>query len=75
MILKVAQINWCILDSKVINRIWKVKVQPFALCQFTDIVECTNDTCSGNGNCTELVGGGTECECSSGWIGANCETG
>ena len=43
--------------------------------QFTDIVECTDDTCSENKDCIELVGGGTECKCSSGWMGEDCDIG
>ena len=39
---------------------------------YLDIVECTNTTCSGNGDCIEKVGGGTECLCEAGYTSDNC---
>ena len=39
---------------------------------YLDIVECTNTTCSGNGECIEKVGGGTECLCEAGYTSDNC---
>ena len=37
-----------------------------------DITECDANTCSGNGMCTEVVGGGTKCICEAGYTSENC---
>lgn len=37
-----------------------------------DITECGSDTCSGNGECIEKIGGGTSCCCDEGFSGSDC---
>ena len=40
-----------------------------------DIPECTNSSCSGNGECIEKTGGGTVCVCKAGYTSSDCSTG
>ena len=37
-----------------------------------DITECKYSTCNGQGECIEIVGGGTECVCNPGYTSENC---
>ena len=37
-----------------------------------DITECNSATCNGQGECFEIVGGGTECVCNPGYTSHDC---
>ena len=42
---------------------------------FVDITECSVSVCSGNGQCVEVVGGGTQCLCDAGYTSSDCSVG
>ena len=50
-------------------------IDTFTVCDYLDITECNQNTCSGNGECIEVVGGGTRCICNQGHTSANCSVG
>ena len=40
-----------------------------------DITECSDAVCSGHGQCVEVVGGDTVCQCDDGYTSDDCSIG
>ena len=40
-----------------------------------DITECSDAVCSGHGQCVEVVGGDTVCQCDDGYTSDDCSVG
>ena len=38
-----------------------------------DVVDCDPTSCNSNGECIEVVGGGSVCRCEDGWRGEYCD--
>ena len=50
----------------------QVQYNEHVLLQHSDIIECQVSSCSGNGECKELRGGGTLCLSEPGWTSSDC---